>query len=306
MANKWYVIANPNAGNKKLKSLKTKIKYQFEHYNIKYTFKITTHHKHEIELVHIAVKQGYTHFVSVGGDGTLHYIVNGIMTQNIISSHKIVVGVIPLGTGNDWVKTYNISKNIQKAVELLKKLNTTHQDIGYLELKNTSRYFNNVAGIGYDGYVVNKLNRLKLLGSIAYLLSGISGMLCYKKNNYDIVINNETLKEKCLMVLFGICQYSGGGMKLTNYTATSKGLLDITIAKNLNLYDLIKNIKKLYNGSIIHHVKVKTYKTTALLITPKSTEINSYIEADGEIVGTGEVKVSIHKNAIQFVINESS
>ncbi|CAM1357784.1 diacylglycerol/lipid kinase family protein [Tenacibaculum xiamenense] len=305
MANKWYVIANPNAGNKSFKSLESKIIDQFKHFNIDYTLKVTTHQKHEIELVHTAIKQGYTHFVSVGGDGTLHYVVNGIMTQNIIPSHQVVVGIIPLGTGNDWVKTYNIGKNIEKAVKHLKKLNTIYQDIGFLQLENTSRYFNNVAGIGYDGYVVNKLNKLKHLGSIAYLLSGISGMLFYKKNSYEIGINNELLNEECLMILFGIGKYSGGGMKLTEFSNTSNGLLDITLAKNLNLFDLVKNIRKLYTGSIVRHKKVKNYKTTTLLITPKSSEIQSFVEADGELVGSGKVKVSIYKEAIQFIVNQS-
>ncbi len=306
MTNKWYVIANPNAGNKKFKSLESRIKNLFKHFNIDYILQVTTHQKHEIELVHTAVKQGYTHFVSVGGDGTLHYVINGIMTQNIIPSHQVVVGIIPLGTGNDWVKTYNIGKNIQNAVEHLKKMNTTYQDIGFLQLKNTSRYFNNVAGIGYDGYVVNKLNKLKHLGAIAYLLSGISGMLFYKKNSYEIEINNETINDTCLMILFGICKYSGGGMKLTKFSSSSNGLLDVTIAKDLNLFDLIKNIRKLYSGSIIKHKKVKTYKTNSLLITPKTSEKQSFIEADGELIGTGEVKVSIHKKAIQFIVNQSS
>ncbi|CAM1341235.1 diacylglycerol/lipid kinase family protein [Tenacibaculum amylolyticum] len=303
MIESWFVIANPTAGNGSFNKLWSKIKKELTTQNISYTYALTTHQKHEIVLVHDAIAKGYTQFISVGGDGTLHHIVNGIMTQKHIPTNKITVAVIPLGTGNDWIKTYNITKNITSNITLIKQQKTIYQDIGYLELENTSAYFNNVAGIGYDGYVVNKLNKLKRFGPMAYLLSGISGLLLYKKTTFDIVINNELTTTKCLMTLFGICKYSGGGMQLTDYKDSTNGLFDITIAKNLSFKDLILNLKSLYSGSIIHHKKVSTYLTDNITVTPKSKEELVYIQADGELIGTGYVKASIQPKAIKFIVN---
>ncbi len=304
MTQKWYAIANPIAGKNNYKQQHIKIHSYLKYFNIEYEFKITEYHKHEIEIVYDAIRKGYTHFISIGGDGTLHYIVNGVMKQNIISQNKIVIGVIPIGTGNDWIKTYNIDNDIKKSIEIIKKVNTEYQDIGFLELKNTSRYFNNVAGIGYDGYIVSNMDKLKNLGAISYLISSISAIISYKKNKYEKKVNKETIKEKCLMIIIGICKYSGGGMKLTSYSSSSNGLFDITIAKNLNILDLIKNLRGLYNGSIINHKKISTYKSTSLLIVPKNQNLSSFIEADGELVGSGSVKVSIYNKAIQFVVNK--
>lgn len=304
MNTQWFLIVNKNAGNGNFDKLFTQIKTSLQAHNINYEFALTEYSKHEIVLVHKAIAEGFRNIISVGGDGTLHHVVNGIMTQKHCATTDITVGVIPLGTGNDWIKTHNIPKDINKAVSIIAKQQITTQDIGYLELENnTTAYFNNVAGIGYDGYVVNKLNKLKRFGGIAYLLSGLWGMLFYKKTIFEVVVNNTTYTTKCLMTLFGICRYSGGGMQLTDYKKHNDGLFDITLGKNLGLLDLIINLNKLYNGQIVNHNKVDTYLSNKLLITPLETTNQAFIEADGELIGTGKVAVSLIPKALNFVTN---
>ena len=299
----WFLIVNPTSGNGKSKKSWQHISTLLTNHSIRFSFAFTEYSKHESELAQHAINNGFTKIISVGGDGTLHHIVNGIMSQNIVETTTIQVGVIPIGTGNDWVKTYNIPTKIEKSILTIKKGNSILQDIGKLTTENnTNIYFNNVAGIGYDGYVVNKLKKLKKYGGIAYLLSGLSGLLFYKKSDFIIEINNQTIQERCLMTIFGICKFSGGGMQFTKDVNPSDGLLDITIAKNLTLLDLILNLPKLYNGNIVHHKKVTTYKSNTLKVTPTSTVEKPFIQADGELIDSGSVYVSIVKNAIQFII----
>ncbi|WP_082868206.1 diacylglycerol/lipid kinase family protein [Tenacibaculum ovolyticum] len=303
MIHSWFIIANPVSGNKKLSKKWKEIEQLLNEKNIDFSYAFTAYSKHEIELVHTAIQQGYRNIISVGGDGTLHHVVNGIMTQRYVKSSNITVGVIPLGTGNDWIKTYNIPNNINNAVNLIKQKKTIFQDIGHLQLSNTATFFNNVAGIGYDGYVVNKLNKLKKFGAIAYLLSGIAGLFLYKKTKFTIEVDNKSIKTKCLMTLFGICKYSAGGMQLTDYKYSNDGFFDITIAKNLTLLNLVINIKKLYNGLITQHKKVETFTTNTLLVTPMCTKNEPFIQADGELIGKGKVTASVIHKALQFVIS---
>ena len=226
------------------------------------------------------------------------------MSQKLVETNTIQLAVIPIGTGNDWVKTYNIPAKIEKSILIIKKGKSILQDIGKLVTENnTITYFNNVAGIGYDGYVVSKLKKLKRFGGIAYLLSGLAGLLLYKPVDFIIEINGKKLKEKCLMVIFGICKFSGGGMQFTKDINTSDGLLDITIARNLTLIDMIINLPKLYNGKIVHHKKVTTYKTNSLKVTPISKTVKPFIQADGELINSGSISVSIIEKAIQFIIS---
>lgn len=303
MIHSWFVIANPISGNKKLSKKWKEIEQLLNEKNIDFSYAFTAYSKHEVELVHTAIQQGYRNIISVGGDGTLHHVVNGIMTQRYVKTSDITVAVIPLGTGNDWIKTYDIPNDIENAINLVKKKKTVLQDIGQLELINTTAYFNNVAGIGYDGYVVNKLNKLKRFGAIAYLLSGIAGLFFYKKTTFEIEVNNKLIETKCLMTLFGICKYSAGGMQLTDFKYATDGLFDITIAKNLSLLDLILNIKKLYNGLITKHTKVETHLSNTLLVTPTSIKTQPFIQADGEIIGQGKVTATVIHKAIQFIIS---
>jgi diacylglycerol kinase (ATP) len=304
MKTDWFLIVNTTSGNGKSKKNWNKISDELKKQNIQFSFTFTNYSKHEEELVENAIKNGFTKIISVGGDGTLHHVVNGIMKQKLVETNTIQLAVIPIGTGNDWIKTYNIPTKIEKSIAIIGKQKTILQDIGKLETNNnTITYFNNVAGIGYDGYVVNKLKKLKRFGGIAYLLSGLAGLLFYKPIDFTIEINNEKLQEKCLMVVFGICQFSGGGMQFTKDINPSNGLFSITIAKNLTLIDMILNLPKLYNGKIVHHKKVSTYQTNYLKITPNLETEKPFIQADGELIDTGSVSLSIIKKAIQFVVN---
>ena len=301
MSNPWFIIANPIAGNRKFSIQWKEIQQLLNNKNIDYSFAFTQFSKHEIELAQNAIQQGFRNIISVGGDGTLHHVVNGIMLQRYVKTSDITIGVIPLGTGNDWIKTYNIPNDVEKAIEIIHHKKTILQDIGVIKTKNKSKtYFNNVAGLGYDGYIVHKLKTLKHFGSIAYLLSGLAGLFFYKKTVFKITFNNKSIETNCLMALIGICKFSGGGMQFTKDVNTADGLFDITIAKNLNIFDLLVNIKKLYNGNIVHHKKVETYKTKLITVIPQTSK--PYIQADGELIGTGKVSFKIISRAINFVI----
>jgi len=296
----WFLIVNPSAGNTNFRKSWICIQSLLKTKEIFFSFAFTQYTKHELVLVDEAIKQGYRNFISVGGDGTLHHVVNGIMMQRYTKTSNIKLGVIPLGTGNDWIRTYKIPNSIEKAINVIINNTVIFQDIGCITLASGKKeYFNNLAGIGYDGYVVKNLKYLKKIGSIAFLLSGLYSLLSYRKKKYSITIGDETLKEECLMIIFGICKYSGGGLRVTKYPNPTDGLLDITIVKKFSFFNLLFNLPKLYNGNIVHHKKVDNYKVKELNIINN----NSIIEADGEIVGTGSLKVHIIPNAIQFLIN---
>ena len=159
MENMWYVIVNPTSGNGTPKRKWKKIISSLDSHHLLYTFIFSEYVHHEKELIQQALKEGYRKFICVGGDGTLHQVVNSIMNQKRVNFSDIKVAIIPMGTGNDWVKTYNIPTNISKAISIIKREKTIHQDIGYLELLNDNKkvYFNNLAGLGFDGFVIKNM-----------------------------------------------------------------------------------------------------------------------------------------------------
>jgi len=303
MITKWFVIINPISGNGTSKKKWPLIFNELQKQQFEFEFSFSEYKKHSFVLIQNAISQGFTKFICIGGDGTLHNIVNGILSLNTIHISEIKIGIIPIGTGNDWVKNYNIPTNYKKAIEIIKTEHTTKQDIGKINLVaiNKTVYFNNLAGIGFDGYVVHKVHKYKNLGSLAYITGAIVSLTSYKKPMLEILFNNTKIKSKTLMLLIGICKYSGGGMQLTKNSNPTNGLFDITFITYFSLLEVLKNIQNLFNGKITNHKLVKNYKTNELKINIIDNQ-TTYIQADGELIDTGNFIVTIIPSALSFII----
>ena len=299
MNKKWFVILNSTSGNGFVRRKKTKIIKALS--NLKEGFEIadTKYPKHEIKLVQNALKNGFTNFISIGGDGTLHHVINGVFLQTEILPHTINIGVIPVGTGNDWVKQYKIPLSITKNIAILNQKKTTKQDIGKIILKNTIYYFNNVAGLGLDGFVVRNLN--KKLGKLSYILAAFKSVLHFKKSKIKISSKEVNKTVSSLFLGVGICKYSGGGMQFTDNPIPNDGLLDITLVKDISPLALFTNIHRLYNGKLAKHKAVEAFKTDIISIEILSNNL-PFIQADGELIGTGNPKFEIIPQAINFII----
>lgn len=298
----WFVIINPTSGNGTSIKKWPKIKGLLHSYKFHFEYAITDYPKHSSELVHQAIEKNIMNIICIGGDGTIHNIVNGIMTQNRVPSNQVHVGVIPIGTGNDWVKTYGISKRVEEAIQAIRKGQLSRQDIGRINFYNSKKapvYFNNLAGMGFDGYVVSKVQRFKHLGSLAYIFGAITSLFSFKNFESELNFKSKKITGKNLMILIGLCRYSGGGMQLTKDSNPSDGLFDVSIAKDLSKLEIIQNLNKLFNGKIVDHKKVDTLKTDSLSIelNPKNLP---YIQADGELIGKGPISISLIPGAFSF------
>lgn len=304
--NAWLVIINPTSGNGRSKKIWPKIEQLLKVYHFDFQYIFTERPKHSVSIVHNAIEQGITNFISIGGDGTLHNIVNGIMTQKSVISSDVSVGVIPIGTGNDWVKTYGIPNQIEGAIQIIKNRKTVKQDIGKIrfEDKNTVPiYFNNLAGVGFDGHVVSKVQKFKHFGALAYLVGALLSLFKFRNFTSKVVIENEIFSGKTLMILVGLCKYSGGGMRLTNSPNPFDGLFDISIAKDFSKFEIIKNLSRLFNGKITDYKKVSTYKCASINIRTDSNTVLPFIQADGELLGQGNIKITLVPSAISFYYN---
>ena len=300
---KWFVIVNPTSGNGKTKKYWPNINNILNGNGFVFEFEFTKSGKHNVDLIHNAVGQGFKNIICVGGDGTIHNTINGIMSQTTVASSSINVGVIPIGTGNDWVKTHAIPKHIENAISIIKNGETIRQDVGKIEFLNSQKpsvFFNNLAGVGFDGYVVSKVGKYKNFGAMAYLIGAVLGLFSFKNFDVEVIDNSQKIKTKSLMILIGLCKYSGGGMQLTEYTNPTNGLFDISIAKNFSKLDILKNLVKLFNGSIVKLKKVETLKTNTITVMCKSKSNIPFIQADGELIGTGDIKASVIPKAFSF------
>ena len=163
MNNKWCVIVNPQAGNGTAKKHWPKLKILLQHHLGDIEVRFTEAPQHGIKLTEEAIRDGYRQLLAVGGDGTNHETINGILRQQICSSEKILYGLIPIGTGNDWRRAYRIPKNMEYWVSQIARKHTVLQDAGKISYQSgdqkQNRYFTNVAGLAYDAFIVHYLSQ---------------------------------------------------------------------------------------------------------------------------------------------------
>lgn len=302
----WFVVVNPEAGNGAARQKWPKINALLLTYKFNFETAFTTHKNHSKSLVINAINSGFIKIICVGGDGTIHHVVNGIMQQDKVQTSTITLGVIPVGTGNDWVKTYGISSRIEKAIKTIKSEQVYIQDIGkidFLKSKKEAIYFNNMAGIGFDGFVAKKAESLKTYGKIAYLLAALQSFYKYKNINVTVETKNESLNLKALMVLVGLCKFSGGGMRLTHDPKPNDGLFDVSLLNDFTKWDVIKHISKLYTGKINRIKKINHLKTNTLVVNI-NTKDPCFIQADGEVFEGENIRLSIKSKALKMCYNK--
>ncbi len=301
MLSKWFVIVNPGAGKKKQQKKWALIQEEFRLQNIPYDFQFINYKGHSETIVKEAVKKGYRKLICVGGDGSIHFVINAILNSGLDDISDIQLAIIPMGTGNDLAKTYGISKNIKENIATIKKGKTLPHDIGQINLNHQTIYFSNAAGIGFDGYVTNKIHQYKQFGASAYLIGAIIGIFKYKRIKMRIEFNNMVFENKILLLLMGIGKFIGGGMQLTDQVNPNDGLLDISIVKKLHFIDLIKNIRGIFKGNIFDNPLIECYKTKAIKIILNDKETQAYLQLDGETFKAKHFVITQISKQIQLI-----
>jgi len=253
-------------------------------------------------LVGEAIRKGFKQIICVGGDGTVHNLINGVFNQSTVKASEIVVGLIPVGTGNDWARHHNIPTNYKKAIKVISKRNVKRQDVGaitVLSKKQRVVYFMNYAGLGFDGYVISKIEKYKFLGPLSYLIAAIANFISFENINLKFEINSVKNTASAFMLGVGICKYTGGGMRLAKNPDHMDGLLDITLAEGFTKLDVVKSIPRLFNGNLFKSKKVRSYKTEK--ITVKIIEGADFAQADGELIRGTSFEFKILKKALSLI-----
>lgn len=303
----WMVIVNPKAGSGRGLKDWPVISNQMYNNGIEFTCVFTEHKYHAIELTVKAINDGFRNIVAIGGDGTVHEVVNGIFIQKAVPTTFISLAVIPAGTGNDWIRMYGISKTYSLAVKSIVEKRTILQDVAKVDFYETrvkhTRYMANVAGLGYDAVVNLKYNRLKdegKKGKWLYMRSSFHTFLSFTAKRFKIIADGSTFYDgKVFSAAVGIGKYNGGGMQQTPNASVDDGLMDLTIIRNMSKLNVIRNFNMLYSGNIYSYPKVSFTQAKKISI---ETFPETRIEIDGEAVGTSPFHFELVPKAILVVV----
>lgn len=302
--NSWGLIVNPNAGSGKCQKNWPTIQKLIKRAKLETEVEFTERKGHAIELTKQFIEKGFRKIIVVGGDGTLNEVVNGIFTHESIDPKSMMLGMVPVGTGNDWCRTFHVPTKYIDAIKLIRDEKTVVQDIGLVNFHNNSspeRFFANVAGIGFDANVAHAANALKDQGkgnALSYMLILLKTLLKYNSKSMQLKVGEQAnYKERMFSIGIGIGKYNGGGMKQLPNAIANDGLLDVTIIKNISKWTVIKELKGLYDGSFLSHPKIDALQDTAISFSENKLKI----ETDGESVGEGPKDFSILPKALRVV-----
>lgn len=306
LTNQWFIIVNPKANGGKLENQWERIQRCLNDNHIDFFVKKTTHPNHATELAKEAIRNGCRKIIAVGGDGTGNEVANGILQQKIISSTEITFALLPVGTGNDWIKTHKIPKHLKTWIEMLKSEKTTFQDAGYVSCffqeKKIGRYFINVAGMAYDAFGVQHAEGKNWrFPKIQYLLNALLGLFKYKIHRAKLIFDEQEVVDFFYIINVGVCKYSGGGMQLVPHAIPNDGKFALTFAKKLSKLAVILNTYRFYNASLLEHSKVEGFLTKKIRVETMDDEPTG-IEVDGEYIGETPVEFSISPKALKILI----
>jgi YegS/Rv2252/BmrU family lipid kinase len=306
----WLMIVNPNAGVKKGTKDWPKIHRFLLQEKVDFDFQLTTQRGHATEIAVGSIAKGYRKICVVGGDGTLNEVLNGIMNQQEVPCNDITLGMIPVGTGNDWCRMFNIPFDYLKAIHVLKQQKTFLQDAGkvtyYHQDDQVNRYFMNVAGMGYDALVAKKTNMLKekgLGGPLTYMYFVFASLFQYKFIEAVIEVDGKpAFKGEIFSMNVGICKYNGGGMMQVPFAIPDDGLLDVTLIKKTSKWMVVRYARKLFDGSLVDLPMVETFKGENIRIRSIG---KVFLETDGESLGHTPFTFTILQRCVRIVTNTS-
>lgn len=282
-------IVNPTAGNGKAGHLGHDLPARFAAAGIDLHVAITQWAGHGTQLAEEAVAQDWDGVVAVGGDGTVHEVVNGL------GDAPIPLGILPVGTGNDFARALGIPKNLNQCIEVIAAGHRRRVDLGEI---NGRRYVQ-VAGIGFDAQVAAAVTahrqRLPGGGVLPYLWGILQQMVSYRNSLLTITIDGKTHQQPTLLIAAGNARFYAGGLKICPHAEIDDAMLDVCIVGDLTHLQRLNVLARVFSGSHIQHPSVSYHKATDIRVEGPS---HLLIQADGQIIGHLPAHIRVIPRAI--------
>jgi diacylglycerol kinase (ATP) len=257
----------------------------------KFDVEFTQEPGHASQLAKQAALDGYQTVVAVGGDGTLNETLNGLI-ENDQAVADVQLGLLPVGTGSDFARSINVPRHpLQAALHLL-RAQPKLVDVGRIDCKRghekVTRYFINVAGLGFDGEVADRVNRAgrKGAGTLPYLSTLLVSLGTYHNKQVTITLDDRTFEGWMNSVVVCNARYFGGGMFIEPNARLDDGQLDVVILGDFNRLEVIANLPKIYRGTHLTHPKVSELRIRSMQVEAKE---RMFLQAEGELIGEAPV-----------------
>jgi diacylglycerol kinase (ATP) len=297
------LICNYGAGRGGVGKTLPEITTHLDRRELDYSILHTDAPGHAIELARRALKDGSRFLVAVGGDGTIHEVVNGMIEDDRAVNPDAVLGVVAAGTGSDFIKTFGLPSMPAHAVAHLDGPESFPIDIGKVTYvqdgRSMVRYFPNIAEVGLGARVAARAARLpRMLGPTVYFFAFWIELVRHKSMvaSVDLVDRIHDGYVDNIVVANG--QFFGGGMKIAPKAAPTDGLLDVQI-HSAPKKEAIALLPKIYKGEHLPHPNIHEAKRVRVSI---DGPVPLPIEADGEPLGHTPATFEVLRDAISLKV----
>lgn len=219
---------------------------------------------HAMDITREAIREGADAVIAVGGDGTLHEVVNGffwagkhVLCHDQGSSRTTALGLIPLGTGSDFARTFRWNNDPRDAIERIAKGVRSRIDVGVISGESGEpHYFINVADIHLSAKAGYYASMYKRFGNLCYVFGALRAFFGHSNRDLKIKINGGEWEvfPQVTALCIGNAKFFGGGMKITPTADPCSGNFQVLVLQDFKWYDFILNLHKLYKGT---HLSVK-------------------------------------------------
>ncbi|MFO7669099.1 MAG: diacylglycerol kinase family lipid kinase [Bacteroidales bacterium] len=294
---KWVFILNPTSGGGYGKELLPELQRRVKAQPVLAEIIQTEFHGHATEIATRFLEKGFTHFIAVGGDGTMNEVA-----VPLIGNTSVTLGLIPAGTGNDFIQILGFPDRFsEEHWDLLFQQPTIRMDVGMVN----GRHFLNGMGLGFDAQVAAENYVVpgevaKGSGKSKYIWHILKTLLFYRERKVNIISPGSNTDSDCFINTIAVGRRFAGSFFLTPGAIANDGLLDVCMIKKLNLLQRIKILTMVPKGTHVKDPKVNYYQTEKIRV---SFEQEVPYHVDGELYFDTIFDVKVIPSAVNIIFN---
>ena len=246
-----------------------------------------------------AIADGAKLLVVVGGDGSVNEVVNGV-----VAAPDVELAVIPRGTGWDFVRTYGIPRDLDRAIEIALRGDVRVIDLGAVSYRTWSgeegrSHFANVASAGISGAIAKRANEASkaLGGKISYYWSTLAVFARWQTGEMRVAVDSENRSGRMIDAMVANGRFLGGGMMMLPEAEPDDGLFDVMLFGDITKRDLVFTLPKTYRGNHLPHPRLEVLRGRVVTI---DADEPLPIQLDGEQPGTTPARFEIVPEAIRL------
>ena len=250
-------------------------------------------------LAREAVREKYNYIIAAGGDGTLNEVVNGVARHR----RKVRIGLLPLGTGNDFARCLNLPLDVEKCIDVLLSGRTKLVDLVRVR-SDQDRYFINISAGGFSGLVNEKLTPeiKRTWGPLAYIRGAAAALADLRAYRTDVTLDDE---QKLSLDLYNVVVANGrfvaGGLPIAPEADPADGLLDIVLIPQRPAPEMALLVAEILLGKHLADETITFRRAHKVAVT---SQPGMWFNVDGELVGNDPAEFEVLPRSLQFVVGQ--